>query len=368
MGSNMKRICFLNTTRFWGGGEKLHLEYAIQFRALGYEVFIACHPGSRLEEQSKAEKIPVFTFVHNKFSYLNLIKIHQLKAFLKTHQIDTLIFSGSSDFKTGCLAARQAGISRIVYLRGLAVPIRNSWINRFLLRDVVTHAIANSEETRRTMLQHMGHLIPSDKVKVIYHGIDLTDYPVTANQESAVNATPGSAVVIGNAGRLTPQKGQHLLLEVVHLLRKRGVNFKLNIAGTGELETSLRTSIAEYGLQDHVTLSGFVSDMPVFMQSIDVFVLTSKWEGFGYVLVEAMAAGKPVVAFDITSNPEIIERDVTGFLVPYPDLITMADKLELLISNRTLALSMGEKGRLRVGQMFVLEDRIKELEATLLNP
>jgi glycosyltransferase involved in cell wall biosynthesis len=368
MGSNMSRICFLNTTRFWGGGEKLHLEYAIKFRALGYEVFIACHPGSRLEMQSKAENIPVVTFVHNKLSYLNPIKIHRLSSFFKTHRIDTLIFSGSSDFKAGSLAARKAGVARIVYLRGLAVPIRNSWINRFLLRDVVTHAIANSEETRRTMLQHMSHLIPSDKVKVIYHGIDLAEYPAPVLNESAVVATPGKPVVIGNAGRLTVQKGQHLLLEIAHMLRKRGINFRMNIAGAGELETALRNLIVEYGLQDYVTLSGFVSDIPGFMKSIDVFVLTSKWEGFGYVLVEAMAAGKPVVAFDITSNPEIIDRDVTGFLVPYPDLITMTDKLDLLINNPPLAAKMGEMGRLRVSQLFVLDDRIKALEAALLNP
>ncbi len=362
---NMKRICFLNTQRFWGGGEKLHLEYALGFRNMGYDVSVVCAEGSPLDVRAREAALPVFNLTLGKFSFLCRRKTRNLSKYLKMSGADTLIFSGSVDFKTGSLAARMVGVPRVVYLRGLAVPVRNRIINRWLFRNGVTHVIANSEETRRTLLRYLGKVIDLGKVSVVYHGIDLSDYPLEHQASMDDGHVDHTGIVIGNAGRLTEQKAQHLLVEVAMLLKRRGVHFRMKIAGTGECEQKLREMILDYGLQEEVILEGFVYDIQRFMQSIDIFVLSSKWEGFGYVLVEAMAAGKPVVAFDISSNPEIVEHGVTGFLVPFPDLITMADRIEALIMNPRLVREMGQAGRERVEQRFELKEKIKELEETI---
>jgi glycosyltransferase involved in cell wall biosynthesis len=102
------------------------------------------------------------------------------------------------------------------------------------------------------------------------------------------------------------------------------------------------------------------------MQAIDIFLLSSKWEGFGYVLVEAMIQSKPIVAFDITSNPEIVDNGQTGFLVKNADLMDFAEKTKLLINDKELRHKMGAKGKSLVEKKFNLQDRITEFEHYLL--
>jgi glycosyltransferase involved in cell wall biosynthesis len=94
-------------------------------------------------------------------------------------------------------------------------------------------------------------------------------------------------------------------------------------------------------------------------------VLTSLWEGFGYVLVEAMASRKPVVAFHISSNPEIVQHDETGYLVELRDMESMADKIRQLAGNAPLREEMGKKGRSRVEELFNLNRNQDALEKFL---
>ncbi|MDV7401619.1 glycosyltransferase family 4 protein, partial [Arthrospira platensis SPKY1] len=91
------------------------------------------------------------------------------------------------------------------------------------------------------------------------------------------------------------------------------------------------------------------------MSQLDVYVHPAHWEGFGFVLVEAMAASKAVVAFDISSNPEIIGRDGAGFLIPYPQLDLMADQIQLLAHDAELRRKAATKARERVADQFTID-------------
>ncbi|MDB4160950.1 glycosyltransferase family 4 protein, partial [Bacteroidia bacterium] len=225
--------------------------------------------------------------------------------------------------------------------------------------------IANSHETKRTMLNHFGKHIAEEKIAVIYHGID----------EKLLNAEgphlpevkqKSKGTILGNAGRLTEQKGQKHLIELAKNLKEKGLEFTLFIAGTGELQEELITLITDYNLEEEVILLGFVADMEAFMRSIDIFVLSSSWEGFGFVIVEAMAKGKPVVAFDITSNPEIIADGKTGLLAKHLETKKLANQTARLISGTTLREQMGQAAKQSVVDRFLIKERITELEAYLL--
>ncbi|MDZ7776496.1 MAG: glycosyltransferase family 4 protein [Bacteroidales bacterium] len=134
------------------------------------------------------------------------------------------------------------------------------------------------------------------------------------------------------------------------------------IGGEGKEEDSLRKLIQAKGLEEEVTLTGFVEDVKSFMDAVDVFALSSYWEGFGYVLAEAMSASKPVVAFDISSNPELVSDNTTGLLVPQGNVSAFADNLAWLREHPTEAHAMGRAGRKRVEQMFSLETALDKLE------
>ena len=361
----MKNVCFFNSTNFWGGGEKLHFEYAYEFHKKGYNVTIATRKNSPLYKKAQAAGIALEPVKISDFSFLNPVTTKKLVNFYQKEKIDTVVFSTSEDVKAGAVAAKKARVTRIVYLRGLAVPIKNSSINRRLFQKVLTHIVPNSLETKRMITKHLGNAFSHHKMRVIYHGIEV-DERVNSSEKLPVILEKGHGVILGNAGRLTLQKGQQHLIEVALQLQKRGVDFTLFIAGKGELEEELKQSIATNNLQDHVILLGFVSEMEQFMNSIDVFLLSSIWEGFGYVLVEAMSKSKPIVAFNTSSNPEIVQNNVTGFLVEYPDVRAFTAKTQELINDPELRLNMGNSGKERVNKHFKIADRIDEFEAFLL--
>lgn len=355
----MQRICFFNSVRFWGGGEKLHLDHAIGCRELGYSVVMACDRDGALWKRASAAGIECVHVRVRNLSFLSPFALRSIARVLLQIQPDAVVFTTSQDVKAGAPAARRAGVERIVYLRGLAAPVKNSFINRRLFTSTLTHIIANSEETRRLMLQDMQQVSGLLPVQVVYHGID-TELPDTTTKHPLI-AQKGSGIILGNAGRLTKQKGQMDLLAVAAILRDRKLPFTLFIAGEGEERGVLEQQIASLQLQDQVVLMGFVEDMPAFMRSIDIFLLSSHWEGFGFVLAEAMANQKPVVAYSVSSNPEIVEQGVTGILVPQGDIPAFAAAVMKLAEDPVTRNDQGVAGRARVLEKFSFSRQLNAL-------
>jgi glycosyltransferase involved in cell wall biosynthesis len=362
----MKNVCFFNSVKFWGGGEKLHLEYAQEFKKKNYNVFIVSNKVSKIAERAIEDSLPVFPISVSNLSFLNPYKLFNLVRYYKNNNIDTVIFSTAQDVKLGSIAAKIAGVKNIVYLRGLAVPIKNSFVNRYVLKHALTHIVANSEETKRRILQNLNNYIDTSKVAVIYHGIEIPHETQNENFLTQIQEKR-HGIVLGNAGRLTQQKGQHHLIEIAKRLKAAGIDFSLFIAGTGEMESELKDLIAKNNIQNDVFLLGFVRDMERFMNSIDIFLLSSLWEGFGYVLVEAMIKSKPIVAFNISSNPEIVVDGKTGFLIDNLDIEAFSQKTKLLIENESLRKECGLSGKERVIESFNISDRITEFEQYLLD-
>jgi glycosyltransferase involved in cell wall biosynthesis len=339
------RICFMNTTSVWGGGEKWHLDHARAFREQGHEVFIIAQKQSDFLMKAEADGFTLKTVNIHNLSFLNPVKFFMLYRFFKRNSIDILVMNFSKDLKIGAPAARIAGVSSIVYRRGSAIPIKDRWLNRFLFGKCLTHILANSEATKRTVLENNPTLFPATKIKVIYNGID-------CSVDTYKNTHPHKPVIIGNVGRLVYQKGQDLLIEMVDNLKSKGVECSVLIGGDGELRSAYQKTIDERGLNDMITLRGHVNNTPAFFEEIDIFVLPSRWEGFGYVLAEAMLAGKPIVAFNVSSNPELVENGVNGILVPWCETEAFEIALVELINNPDLRDKMGENGRKIVRDRF----------------
>jgi glycosyltransferase involved in cell wall biosynthesis len=164
---------------------------------------------------------------------------------------------------------------------------------------------------------------------------------------------PQDAPVVGIVGRLQAWKGQDRLLRAQALLRERGQNMHLVIVGgdsyglSPAYAASLPRLIAQLGLQGSVTLAGEVADAMPFVEQMDVLVNASDPEPFGIVLLEAMAAGVPVVAVDAGGPPDIVEQGSTGVLARSGEPADLADALEPLLASRELRRRLGEAGRER---------------------
>jgi len=358
------KVFLVNSTKTWGGGEKWHLETACTLRDKGYEVSILALQGKDLFKRSLAAGIRTMPISISNISFINPFCLISLIQLFRHEKPDVLVLNFSADIKTAGIAAKWAGIKNIVYRRGSAIPIRDTLINRLLYKKIITHIIANSQETKRTILKNNRKLYPSDKISVIYNGIDLAQFDSLPDIQ--LFKRTDKEVLIGNVGRLVLQKGQKFLIEMAILLKKKDINFKILIAGEGPLETSLKETAAGAGVEDRIVFLGFINNVKAFMENIDIFVLPSIWEGFGYVLVEAMACRKPVVAFNISSNPEIITNNETGFLVDPLDITTFTQKVEYLSKDVNLCETLGKAGRKRVEEFFEIERTQKNVEALLV--
>jgi glycosyltransferase involved in cell wall biosynthesis len=269
----------------------------------------------------------------------------------------------SIDLKVAGIAAKLAHVPRIIYRRGSAIPIKNKPLNRFLFRNVITDIIANSEATRNTILENNSNLFPLEKIKVIYNGLDFCTRK--SQTTTSLYTKKEEEIILGNAGRMVYQKGHEYLIAIAAKLKEKGVDFKLLLAGTGPLESKIREQVKQVGLTNEVVFLGFVNDIAQFMNSIDIFLLTSRWEGFGFVLAEAMAAGKPLVAFDISSNPELVVNNTNGYLVKPFDVEDFASKTIQLVQNKEQCKKMGEKGKTMAHEKFSFDRAVKELKAIL---
>ncbi|MCI4669265.1 MAG: glycosyltransferase family 4 protein [Bacteroidia bacterium] len=353
--TSARSIALFNASIFWGGGEKWHYSTAIALKDLGYNIhFIGNKEGvlhQKLKDQTDISYHPVSL---GKFDFLNPLKLSAFQKLFSRISPDALIMNGSAEMKMGALAGSHASIPQLIYRRGLDAPIKTSLINQYLLRQKLTGIIANSEATKLKLLGHPPIVNPQ-KVQVIHNGLELA--PFLEIQEKTLDP---DRIIVGTSGRLVPQKGTELLIELALLLNNENLPFEIRVAGTGPLESQLKKQVVRLGLQNKIHFLGFVEDMPSFYRDLDLFVLPSLWEGFGFVLAEAMASGKAVIAFNTSSNPELIQDGYNGFLVPPGDLQSMKNSILMLLNQPNLHHQLGINGRIHA-QKFNMENAINSL-------
>lgn len=353
-----KTVCFFNSNRAWGGGEKWHLTTAREFQQRGYETFLVTNIHSELSKKAHEEDLSFFSFFVHNLSFLNPFKILSLVSLFRSQKVDTIVMNLPADLKLAGIAAKIAGVRKIVYRRGMPHPIRNSWLNRFLFQRVLTHVVVNSEEIGRSLVQKNQDWFPKEKIVLLYNGIDSTKaLPPRPERQR-------SHFVIGSAGRLTEQKGQKYLIEMAEILKNEGLPFELRIAGEGELKDSLQRSIENADLEGEVKLLGHVSDMTSFFYSLDVFVFPSLFEGSANTLIETLQHEVPTIAFDVSSNPEIIIHNETGLLATPFSAQELASLVQSVFHDQEKTRSLTKKGLALVAEKFDSKrnlDRLQEI-------
>jgi glycosyltransferase involved in cell wall biosynthesis len=355
-----KTICFFNSTKAWGGGEKWHYDISVSLHRKGYSTLVIANKRSVLYSRIILTGQKVYNIKISNLSFLNPYKLLLLRKVFIKENIDIIILNLSADLKVAGIAAKFAGIPRIIYRRGSAIPVKNRWLNRIIFKNIVTDVIANSEETKRTVLQNNPSMFPLEKIKVIYNGIDVSNYDLST--EKKLYKKNDNEIILGNMGRLVYQKGQRYLIDIASELKMNNLQFKILIGGDGPLKQELVSYAEKHEVADSIVFLGFIDNVAEFMNSIDIFLLTSLWEGFGYVIVEAMICKKPVIAFNCSSNPELIEDSRTGFLVEFGNIKSFGEKLKILINDKDLRYDFGERGYLKARKHFSVENTTNELE------
>ena len=220
-------------------------------------------------------------------------------------------------------------------MRGRMMPL---FIRKFYpWADAV---VAVSKGVAEDLLKIAG--LPKEKIRVIYNPVITPD--LLAKAEEPVDHPwfrPGEPPVILGVGRLTAQKDFPTLIRAFALVRKQRPA-RLMILGEGEERAKLEALVRELSLEKDVSLPGFVDNPYKYMKRAAVFVLSSRWEGFGNVLVEAMACGTPVVSTDCPSGPrEILDGGRWGRLVAVGDVSSMAKAIEETLARPVPQMAQG---------------------------
>lgn len=206
--------------------------------------------------------------------------------------------------------------------------------------------------------------INARKIKVIWNGIDVDLFHNgSGNNETRKQLNLTDKTVIGSVARLSEEKDQKNLLSAFEIVKSAIPDAFLLFVGDGPMREDIELEINRKNLSNDVHITGFVQDVRKYLGSMDLFVLSSKREGLPLSILEAMAAGLPVVATDVGGNHEVIVNGKTGLLVPSGDSAALADAIIDVFSKIETLKRLGESGRNLVTAKFDLKKMVKEYEA-----
>jgi glycosyltransferase involved in cell wall biosynthesis len=277
----------------------------------------------------------------------------------------------------GRLAAKMVGVPVIIHTAHGHVFYGHfgRWASRFFLwiEKIFAHftdrLIALTEGEREDYI--VLSVAPHEKITTIHSGVDIDGYlsdQVDVMEKKHSLGLPSRDLVVGFVGWLLPVKGPLYLLRAMAEVWKVCPDITLVFAGKGDLDVELRGEALQIGANGRVKFLGWRDDIDEIMPVLDIFVLPSLNEGMGRVLVEAMAAGKPVIASRVGGIPDLVKNEKTGLLVPPRDVPALADAILRLVNNPDKRRRMGGTGRIFCRRFSLTEmiDKIDKLYDELL--
>ncbi|MDY7033014.1 MAG: glycosyltransferase family 4 protein [Thermodesulfobacteriota bacterium] len=230
-----------------------------------------------------------------------------------------------------------------------------------LMASITDKIIALTENEKKEHLHF--NVAQQDKFTVVPSGVQLRNFFENGQGHLLKEelGIPEEDSIVGTVGRLIEIKGQTFMLDAARLVLNTMPNTTFLFVGNGHLLDSLNEQAFALGIKDKVKFTGWRSDISQYISAMDIFVFPSLNEGMGRVLVEAMAAEKPIVASNIGGIPNLVKDGINGILFPSRDSDAMAEAIIKLLQDRYLAEKMGQEGRKRVYPAFDANTMVRKI-------
>lgn len=364
----MAKIKILHVVRPAAGGMKNHLINLVRYTDKSrFSVAVACPPNTELWEELYAlgvEMVPI-TLVGELSPTKDYAVVHTLVKYLHQSKTTILHAHSSKGALVGRIAAAIARTPIVVFTAHNSIFYEEwpEWkkrlfatVEKFLAR-FTDKIITVSDALKQEVLEREG--LSAKLLTTIYNGIEIekfvpeTDIKLTRRSLNIPELGP----VIGTIARLAPQKGVSYFLKAASLLKEYQVNFL--VVGDGPLREELEKEVNELGLKNRVIFAGQRENIPEILAMLDIFALSSVTEGLPLTILEAMAAGKPVVATRVGGIPEAILEGKTGLVVAPKDPEALAVALASLLGERDRISRMGANGLKLVREKFTVESMVQ---------
>ena len=287
---------------------------------------------------------------------VRLIRIHKIKI-LNSHHFVSLFYA----FWVACLA--DIAIIHTEHSKWemeALTPFWNCWLNFFLKRIDLVSAVS------KITYAHIKEIynVEEKRLALVLNGIDVNLFKKcrakTVSRES-IGLRPQD-IVIGTVGNLRKEKNQGLLIRALAIMKDRGRSFKALFIGDGPCRSDLEILAAELKVDEKVIFLGTRRDVPHLYGLLDIYCLTSRFEGLPLTLLEAMAAGVPVIGTDVIGISEVISNNKNGLLVPDNDTEELTKAILMLAQNVNLRKAFAEAGRRLVCDRYDFKECVTHYE------
>jgi glycosyltransferase involved in cell wall biosynthesis len=359
----MKNILHITETSEAGGSEAILAYTASNLDPKQYRSVVCLLEDGWLH--GELERLGVKSvIIENKRSY-DPVFLANLIGLVRREKIDLI---HAYEFVTTFYGAVTAKLTRIpaigaIHGKGYFTEKTRRRIAYKIAVGLSSQIVAVSNDLKNYLESEL-HLKNHDKIMVIPNGIDINKHtPGKMNPELKRQlGIPDDALVCGTVGALAEVKGFPYLIEAAGKVANVFPNFRLLLVGEGRQEAVLKEKILSMGLQKIVIMTGFRSDIPDLLNLFDLYVCSSLSEGLSLSIMEALAAGKPVVATNVGGNPELIIQRENGLLVPPKDPEALADNIIALLRDKVLRDSMSRNGRKLVESKYSLEKMVESYQ------
>jgi len=348
-----KNVLHIITLSEWGGAQQVCYDIVTNLADKDeFSVEVACAPGGELVDRLREQGIVVHTIdsLRRAISPLNELKaLFTLYRLIRKRRYDIVHCHSTKAGLLGRIAAWLARVPKIYFTvhgwgfynvgeYGRMQPIL-VFLEKMAAR-LTDRIICVSENDRRQGLKR--RIASEDKLVVIHNGITWDQPRIHGILREKIGAGE-SDIIFGMVGRLAYPKNPLLFLEAAAQVVKAHEQAKFVLIGDGPFYDDCREFIKGNSLEGNAFLLGFREDVRRFLSDMDVFVLSSRFEGLPLTIIEAMFAGLPVVATRVGGVPELVEDGITGFLVPPKDPGALAEALQKLIEDPELRRRMLEE-------------------------
>ncbi|MBI4667861.1 MAG: glycosyltransferase [Elusimicrobia bacterium] len=370
MAERRRRVFLLITSSGFGGAETLIYQIACRLHCEGRHEILVCSIKPKgavafmLEDKGvRVESLDMLARKEWKTPWKIFMKTLKLIRLLRAFQPDIL---HASLFQADVLAAVCGLLAGVpVRLATVHMVLKKKFpalIIERLLAPLITRYIAVSQDIKKFYVSKL--FLPPDKIEVIYNAVEESNVLRRSRQDVAAGCRfPSNQALMAMIGRLDDQKGIDYLLQAVKTMVSKKINIGLLLIGDGPERKRLREAAGRLNLDQHVHFLGFQQNPMPLLAASQALVLSSLEEGLPFVVLEAMALGKPVVSTAVGAVPEAVKNGESGILIAPRDPAALAQAMETIISKPDIAKAMGEKGREILRKHFLVSVTQEQLEA-----